>query len=301
MGMMMNKNQLFSVEILLPLVEALAPQEGQNSMPSKDVTLFRTSKPEPPMPVLYSSSIVITVQGRKKVFLGEKVYQYDPQHYLLVTSQMPMLCEVQAENEKPVLTMRVDLDLPLLSELVMEMTSIAPEYKSSPLGKGVSNGDITPQMVQTLHRLLECLADPTQSQLFARSIIRELYFHILNGPNGHALRSLAHDPRYGRLNDVVLHINKHYADPMRVDDLAEMASMSIATFHHNFKALTSASPLQYLKSIRLSKARLLMLHEGMGVGQAANAVGYESASQFSREFQRFFGEAPVRMKSSGVH
>lgn len=287
-------NNTAPVAPLIPLLEGLSSHDGENPTYYDGITVFRTSAPPPPEPVLYTPSIVITAQGKKHIYTGAHAYSYGPDTYLMAISQIPMLCEVTMEAHKPVLVLRVDIDLPLLHELVMEMENILPEYKPTPLSHGICTGALTPELVSTTLRLLKSLQDEGTSRILTRPLVRELYFHILKGPNSNALRRLAHDPRQTRINNVVRHIAINFAEPLRVDDLANMASMSISTFHQNFRAITSVSPLQYIKNIRLTKARFLMLNEGMNAGQAANFVGYESASQFSREYRRFFGTSPAR-------
>src|SRR5947209_14292107 len=179
----------------------------------------------------------------------------------------------------------------MLGEMLLEMdeppTSVGPTPRgisSTPMGEGLAGAVI---------RLLECLRSPLDSRILGRQTVREIVYRVLRGEQGGALRALAsRDEHLSRIARVLRHVHADYARPFGVEELARKAGMSVPAFHHYFKLVTASSPLQYLKRIRLDQARRLMAHEGRNAGTAARAVGYESPSQFSREYRRMFGVPP---------
>ena len=160
--------------------------------------------------------------------------------------------------------------------------------------RGISTTPMSEELSGAVIRLLECLKTPLDSRMLGRQTVREIIYRVLCGEQGGALRALAsRDEHFTQIARVLKHIHTEYAGPFSVEGLAKRARMSVAAFHHNFKLVTACSPLQYLKRIRLDRARQLMVHNGYNASTAAKAVGYESASQFSREFKRLFGVTPV--------
>jgi AraC-like DNA-binding protein len=273
-------------------IAALAVAEGPSSTRHPGVTVYRVTIAQPPIPTLYAASVIIVGQGLKRSHLGKEVFEYDAGHYLVLTSPMPMLCEISASARSPVLTVAIEIDLALLGELLLDLChSSSPE--STHMRRGVYATPLTPEVEDAATRLLRCLADEPATRALARQTIREVLFHVLQGPNGGALWALAVSNRpAGRLMRVIRHMNENFAQRLSVLELAEMAHMSIPTFHHHFRSVTSTTPLQYLKAVRLTKARTLMAQADIGAAAAARSVGYESPSQFSREFRRFFGAPP---------
>ncbi|MGC4031186.1 MAG: AraC family transcriptional regulator [Tepidisphaeraceae bacterium] len=272
-------------------IGALAPVEGANVTRLSGVTLYRVTEPQPPSPTLYNASIVLVGQGVKRAHLGTEIYEYSPSNFLVMTSPMPLLCEIVASPKVPVLTMTVEIDPSLLSELIIETGESAA---TGPSPRGVYSAAVTPAVIDTGVRLLNCLANDESSRVLGRQTVRELIYHVLSGPQGHLLRALS--PAGGRtaqLGRVIRHMNANFDKPMSVEDLAKMAHLSVPVFHQHFKAVTATSPLQYIKAVRLTKARLLMMQDGLSAKEACRQVGYESDSQFSREFRRYFGTSPV--------
>jgi AraC-like DNA-binding protein len=206
---------------------------------------------------------------------------------------MPMLCEIINSRDAPVLTAVIEIDLAVLSELLLDLGDPPPaELPRST--RGVYSTPLTPEVEDATTRLLRILTSDRETRVLSRQTIRELLYHVLQGPRGSALWSLSMSDRpAGQLFRVLRYMNEKFAEPMSVRQLAEMAHMSMPTFHHHFRSVTSTTPLQYLKTVRLTKARTLMAQSGMAVASASHAVGYESASQFSREFRRVFGSTPV--------
>lgn len=270
-------------------IALLAPQEGGNETRYPGVSLYRFTVPAPPTRYVYPSSLVLCGAGRKHVSLGNKTLTYDAGHYLVVTSPMPILCRTIASADEPVLSMVVEIELALLREMVLEFER-SPRAAVGRSTHTVFSAPLPRDLEDAAARLLACLADERRTRALARQTIREMLFLVLEGPQGDSLRALAEGPA-SQLADVVREMNARFAERMAIGDLAQMAHMSVPTFHQHFKALTGTSPLQYKKAVRLIRARQMLLGGGM-VKTVAHDVGYESETQFSREYHRFFGSPP---------
>lgn len=275
------------------LLKMLARQEGIHPTVVDGVQLMRASRSLARMPVLYEPGIVIVGQGRKRGYLGDQVFTYDAHNYLVLSVPLPFECETEAAVEGPMLAVSIRVDLAVLAELLMKMDG-AHRAGQAAMPQGIYSTKLDSRLSETAVRLLECLTDPVEARILGSQIVREITYRVLCGPQGGALRAAAAlHSRFGQVNRAVQRIHAEYARDLSVEQLAETAGMSPSAFHQNFKSVTSNSPLQYLKTIRLHKARMLMVYEGLRAGVAAERVGYESSSQFSREFKRLFGASPV--------
>ena len=275
------------------LLGSLASGQGIQPTILDGVNLMRVSQPIPRMPVLYEPGIVIVGQGRKRGYLGDQVYTYDAHNYLVLSVPLPFECETEASPEEPMLAVSIRVDLGVLAELLMKMDG-THRAGTPALPQGIYSTKLDGKLSETTVRLLECLADRVEARVLGPQIVREITYRVLCGEQGGALRAAAAlHSRFGQVNRVLQRIHADYARDLTVEELAETAGMSPSAFHQNFKAVTSTSPMQYLKTIRLHKARMLMVNEGLRAGIAAERVGYESSSQFSREFKRLFGMTPV--------
>ena len=234
--------------------------------------------------------------------IGSNVYVYDPLHYLVVSMTVPMLGQViEATPEKPYLCLRLDIDPEQIADLIMDTEAAAN-------GSGDGAGStcaafaarVTPPLLDAVLRLMRLLDDPADLRILGSMAMREIFYRVLLGDLGHQLRDLAvRDSGPQRIAKAVEMLRQRYLEPLRIETLARSVHMSISSLHHNFKAATTLSPLQYQKQLRLHEARRLMLAEGLEAATAAHRVGYESPSQFSREYKRLFG-APPRSEISQV-
>ncbi len=273
------------------LIGALAAGEGYSPSFLDAVQFVRVNGAKPREPIVYEPSIIIIGQGRKRVFLGERTYVYDPNNYLVLSVPLPLECETEATPEKPLLGLRIRVDPVALGELLMEMEDgrAPPEMVC-----GLYATPLTEDLDCAAVRLLETLRSPMDARILGPGLVREITYHVLRGEQGDALRAVAaRHSRFGQIARVLRRVHQDYHTELDVESLAREANMSVSSFHHNFKAVTSTSPLQYLKSIRLHKARALMRQGDHNASTAANRVGYSSLSQFSREFKRFFGNSPT--------
>jgi len=279
---------------LAPLVLALAPQEGYNLTALPSVRLLRSDRPLAETPVLYDPGIVIVCQGSKRGYFGERTYVYDAHQYLVVSVPVPFTMETDASAEQPLLALYLHLDFPLAAELMLQI-----DRHDGPVSGAEPRSMMSSPMDADIHgsvqRLLQALARPMDAAILAPQLLRELYFRILTGPQGGSMRAaLAMQGHFGRIGKALQRIHASHDQPLDIRQLAEEAGMSAPSFHSHFKAVTCTSPMQYLKSTRLHRARLLMAREGMTAAAACHAVGYESSSQFNREFKRLFGLTPAK-------
>lgn len=277
---------------MVTLMAQLAPVEGYNLSALPDVRFLRSDRPLTRTPVLYEPGIVIVGQGRKRGFLGEQEYVYDARHCLAVSVPVPFSMETEASAAQPLLAMYLRLDFQLTADLLLELGA-AEQAEAEPQGM------LSTPMDQRLHasvlRLLEALLDARDTRLLGPALVREIYYRVLTSAQGGAMRAaLMQQGRFAAIARTLRKIHASFSDDLDIGRLAQEANMSVATFHHHFKAVTNTSPIQYLKSTRLHQARLLMIRHEMSVAAAATQVGYESASQFSREFKRLFGLSPAQ-------
>lgn len=246
--------------------------------------------------------LVIIVQGKKTVLLGEETYPYEVAQYLVISVDLPLKAFVmQATPEQPYLAFKLKLDLHKLCNLLTETKAIAQPQKisiaskreNSTKGLFVSNADAP--LLDCALRLTQLLDTPQDIPILSPMIIREIYYRLLIGEQGEAVRQIATSgSTMQRIASAIKLVKANFTNLMRVEDLASHANMSPSSFHHHFKAVTSMSPLQFQKQLRLLEARRLMLTENSDASSAAYQVGYESTSQFSREYSRLFGAPPIR-------
>jgi AraC-like DNA-binding protein len=277
----------------LRLAELLAPQitaDGFSPSPLPGVEYMRAVVSTPRHPIVYTPRIVVIAQGHKRVWLGEKEFAYDPDHLLVLSVPMPFECQTTASQEEPLLGLAIGVDPILVGELLLEMGD-APNAEPSSY---VSSTAIDPEVMDAAVRLAETLGSSADCRIIGPQIVREIVYRVLTGEQGDVLRLLTAQPnRHGQIARVLRRIHADYADELDVPSLAREANMGISTFHHAFRDATATSPLQYVKSIRLHKARALLVADGLNAQDAARRVGYASASQFSREYRRMFGCSPA--------
>jgi AraC-like DNA-binding protein len=277
---------------LVELLQPLATSEWLTDSILNNVRFIRSSRHLPRYSIVYEPGILIIAQGRKVLYLGDEIYKYDANNYLVTTMPLPMECETIASPEEPLLGIGIKVDPVMISELLIEMDSITPISGSTP--RGVYSSRITKVIMDAVIRLLECLSDPVDGRVLGPQVVREIVYRILCGEQGEVLRLLAiRHGRFSQMAKVLNRIHISYNTKLDIETLADEANMSVSSFHSNFKAVTNTSPIQYIKEIRLQKARMFMVQDSLNAIDAAMKVGYESASQFSREFKRYFGHTPA--------
>jgi AraC-like DNA-binding protein len=277
---------------MVELMDRLMPHEGFSHLALNGVKLMRSNRSHPRSPVLYEPCIVIVCQGRKTGYLGDSAFVYDAQQFLVLSVPLPFESETTASLEEPLLAISIRLNLAVIAELLLALDDVGGYTEAQP--KGINATPMDPALSDSVLRLLQALTSPIEAQVLGPSILREIFFRVLSGPQGGAIRAaLAHQSQFGKIAKALRRIHTDYHGDLDVTKLADEAGMSVPAFHANFKAVTATSPIQYVKTTRLHKARLLMIQDGISAALASARVGYESASQFSREFKRFFGRTPL--------
>lgn len=279
---------------LVALLGALATREGPNPTSLSGVKLYRISRPLPRHAAVYEPWIIIIAQGSKRAYFSGDVYIYDADNYLVTAVPMPAECEIpRASPADPYLSLTIRVDPAMIGGLLLEMG--AEPQDTQPIPRGLYTSPLTQPIKDAAVRLLDCLKSPTDSKVLGPQFVREIVYRVLRGERGEVLGALAAgNTHLGQISRVMNHLHQNYAKAIDIESLARQAKMSPSVFHQKFKAITTMSPLQYLKSVRLDKARLLMIQDGCTASAAAFAVGYESAPQFSREYKRQFGVSPAQ-------
>jgi len=273
----------------------LAPHEGHTRSLLDGVSFMRADRPLPRVAVLYEPSIVIVCQGSKRGYIGSRVVRYDAQHYLVLSVPLPFSTDTDATADTPLLAVSIRLDLIALANLVAELgENDDPEgLPLSTFCEGIISTPLDGPIADATMRLLQVLASPLDARVLGPGIVRELCFRILQGEQGKAVRmALATRGSFSRIARALRRIHGDYAQALDVATLAAEAGQSVPAFHVHFKTVAGTSPIQYVKTVRLHQARLMMIRDDLTAAAAAARVGYESASQFNREFKRYFGRTP---------
>jgi AraC-like DNA-binding protein len=277
-------------------IARLVDGEGEQAAPGIGLNLVRLSAPTEAAAYMYEPSIAVIVQGRKRVVLGDSTHIYDESCFLLTSVNLPTITQViQASAAKPYLSLLMKLDLALARQLIADIDLRNPDSRSPSSGSGMATGRATADMLDAFLRLIKLMERPDDIPYMGALIQREILYRILTSSQGIRLR---HIVRIGTLShrtaQAIAWLHAHLAEPLSIQELAGAAGMGVSTLYHHFRAMTAMSPLQYQKQLRLHEARRLMLVEAIDAGSAAFRVGYESKTQFSREYRRQFGEPPLR-------
>jgi AraC-like DNA-binding protein len=258
------------------------------------LTLHRRTAPTAPCSGTYEPGVTVIAQGRKRVDLGRTTFIYGESRYLLTSVDLPIVSQViEASEEAPCLAMSLKLEMPAIREILSrEEIQVAEGAADTP---AMATGETTVEFLSACCRLVDLLKTPRDIPFLSGLIQREIIYRILRGPEGARLRAIATlGDQSNRTAKAIAWVRANYAKPLRIEDLAQITGMGVSTLHHHFRALTSMSPVQYQKQLRLQAARGRMLIDGLDAASAAFEVGYESASQFNREYSRFFGQPPMR-------
>jgi AraC-like DNA-binding protein len=289
-----NNNLEVAIEALGTSIARLTEKGELHTTAVSGLSLFRREEPTEPITGMYEPSVCLVAQGAKRVLLGDDTYVYDAHHYLITSVHLPTVVQIiEASREKPYLGLRLMLDQREISQLMVDSNLPPPRVQQS--SRGMATGEVTLPLLTAIQRLIDLLAEQQDIPILAPIIQREIIYRLLVGDQGERLRQIASaGSQSHQIARAIDWLKGNYSQPLSIDNLAAQVRMSISTFHHHFRSMTALSPLQFQKQLRLQEARRLMLAERMDAATAAFQVGYESPSQFSREYNRLFGAPPLR-------
>lgn len=276
---------------LADVFERHTRKDGDYETAIPGLWLYRSSLPSDEHAVVYVPSLCVVAQGAKEVVVGGQVYRYDPSQSLLVSVDMPATTRVaDATPARPCLAVRIPIDPAVIGELLAEGTT--PSSPGPPV-RGIGVINLAPPLLDSINRLLWLLDAPHEIAALSPLVLREVTFRLLTGPEGMRLRQIAWaGAPTQRVARAIRWLRENFAESLRIETLAKHVGMSPSALHLHFKHVTALSPLQYQKRLRLQEARRLMLGQGLAAGETAFRVGYESPSQFGREYRRMFGSPP---------
>ncbi len=292
--MKVNEPHHASIEELKESIAYFTEQGEVEETAIEGLGLFRREGASEPITGVYEPSLCIVAQGAKRVHLGEEFFVYDAQHHLITSVQLPTVVQViEASPAKPYLGLRLKFNLREVAQLMVD--SDLPPARPQQSSRGMAVGKNTVELLDAMKRLVNLLHEPQDIPILGPTIQREIIYRLLTGELGGRLRQIASSGSQGhQLAKVIEWLSEHFTQPLRIDELAQKSGMSTSTFHHHFRNVTAMSPLQFQKQLRLREARRLMLMERQDAATASFRVGYESPSQFSREYSRLFGSPPMR-------
>jgi len=290
----MNNRMEATLETLRESIARWTNEGNQFPSAVPALSLFRQDEPAEPASVLYDPSICMVVQGSKRVLLGNETYVYDDHHYLITSVNLPTFVQaLEASKEKPLLGLKLSFDIHEVSQLLID--SNFPHHRAQKSGHGMATSEITLPLLTAFQRLIDLLDEKHDIPILAPIIQKEIIYLLLVGEQGARLRQIASaGSQSQQIARTIEWLKNNLTEQLRIDDLASQARMSTSSFHNHFRTMTALSPLQYQKHLRLHEARRLMLAESLDAATAAFQVGYESPSQFSREYNRLFGAPPLR-------
>jgi AraC-like DNA-binding protein len=289
-----NNNMGTALEVLGKSIARWTDRGDQLVTAIPGLSLFQRNEPTQPESRMYEPRICLIAQGAKRVLLGDDTYVYGERHFLITSVNLPTVVQItKASREKPCLGLILKLDQREISQLMVD--SNLPLSRPQQSSRGMAVGEVTLPLLTAFQRLVDLLAEPKDIPILAPIIQREIFYRLLVGDQGARLRQIASaGSQSQQIARAIDWLKDNFTRPLRIDDLATQVNMSTSTFHHHFRTLTAMSPLQYQKWLRLNEARRLMLIENQDAATVAFQVGYESPSQFSREYGRLFGAPPLR-------
>ncbi len=274
------------------------PTTGTHATDIPSLSIVRAEETSEPLVSVYKPSICVVAQGAKTAMIAEQSYRYDPYSFLITSVDLPIVGQIsEATPAIPYLGLKLSFDTDVILDVVqlMDHSLIAKNARTNETAAGITVNPMSPSIMDTVVRLLQLLDQPQDIPVLAPLMIRELVYRILQSEHGHVLYPFAVTDSYSsRIARTIQFIKQHYNEPLEMEQLARDVQLSSSAFHKHFKRITTMSPLQYQKTIRLQEAQRLMLTEAIPVGDAAFMVGYESPSQFSREYARLYGKPPTQ-------
>jgi AraC-like DNA-binding protein len=285
---MIYEEQSIAHDRLVVVAGQLAPRLGYNQTAIRRVRILRTEAVLDDVPVLYKPGAVFVLQGSKQGILEGEVYLYDEDHYLAVSVPVPFRMTSKASPQRPLLAVYLEFDMRMAAEIALQVEELAGPSGAKP--RGLLSSKMDRNIGDVLYRLLTVLGNPVDVAVLGNSILRELHYRVMSGPQGDAvIAAIQRKGTSGRLVESVAWLRENYANEIAVADLAKKVGMSVPSYHVHFKNLTGSSPMQYIKAMRLHEARLMIARQSGTIADVAASVGYVSPAQFSRDFRRHFG------------
>jgi AraC-like DNA-binding protein len=282
---------------LAALIDQFTGGDGVLDTAIPRLILARVSQAgQPPVHTMYEPAFCILAQGSKRVLLADEVYIYDSSHYLVAAQNLPVSAQVfDASPEAPYLGLRLTFDVKEIAAMALDLKLSDNRTMRASAQRGLFTGPLSATLLDPVLRLVKLLATPEDVPALAPLITREILYRLLKAPDGWRLVQMAMvDSHSQRISQVINRLSLRYQEPLRINALADEVHMSVSSLHHHFKAVTAMSPLQFQKQLRLQEARRIMISENADAASAGHRVGYESQSQFNREYSRFFGSPPAR-------
>ena len=282
---------MFSLQTIQMLLDFLTTNQAYVS-PILGLTLYHSDHPFSFEGVIQEPSICIVLNGEREIQLGEQYYQFDNQHYAFCPVDIPVCGKIKnASINQPFLYMTMRIDIPTVQKILLEQTALSIPKSNN--ASGFDTWQLSQPLKEAFERLLLLHKNPSDIAFLAPLIQQEIYYRLLTGEQGEKLKQMANvDSNTHKIARATDYLRQHFREPVLVETLATLCGMSLSGFHNHFKKTTTMSPLQYQKSLRLMEAKRLIVQENKSVSEAAFQVGYESASQFSREYKRLFGMSP---------
>ena len=284
---------------LAKIAAKLLKKEGMNSTSLPQVNLYYSENTTQRAPLLYKQGIIFILQGEKTIYSGSETYTYNPTNFITLTVPLPLECQAISNDGQPIIGLTMDIEMPVLNRLIhqMEESETISRVDRGEKDRGFFIGQLKSEIKNSLKRLLLCLQDPIQSKILGNDRVKELLFHVLRHEQSSALYALAmKNTGISKIDTALRDIQLNYQKTFDVEGLAGSVNMSPSSFHQTFKRVTASSPIQYVKKVRLVKAKEILSSECQTVSEVASSVGYESVSQFNREFKRYFGLTPGSLK-----
>lgn len=279
---------------MLRIIEKFTPEDGTYDTEVPGLRLIRSSRLSEPVYSVYEPSLCVVAQGSKAVMLGQEVYRYDPSSYLTASVHLPITGQVvEASKETPYLSLQILFDMSQIVDVIQASGDVIRPGNETSRGLKVSR--VSDTLLDAVLRLLKLVETPRDIPVLAPYAMREIIYRVLQNESSASLMQFAVVGSHAqRIAGVIEKLNRDFAQPLRVDELAAEARMSASSLYDYFKEVTGMSPIQFQKQIRLQEARRLLLSESIDAAEAAFQVGYESPSHFSREYARMFGMPPIR-------
>lgn len=267
--------------------------QGHHNTSIKGVHLFRDSQGNDRTPLLYQSGIIFMLQGTKNIYLDDVKVTYQQGDFVTIGVPLPLECEAICHNNQPILGLVVDATPKHLAEIQQAQTHALSDHSPCRCQTSLKKQHLNEELLRLCYRLIRMIRNPVEAELFGDALVKEIVYRVTQSPHGSILTDLTNmDSHYSRIAKTLTDIHAHYDQGLTVEELAERVAMSVSSFHRAFRQVTLSSPTQYIKQVRLNKARDLIVKQNMRVNDAAFAVGYRSISQFSREYKRYFSATP---------